>query len=211
MKKFLLVIATVLLALPSFADCILNSTEFHKAYMDEPLVKKATQYQGLFTNAQKEYLLDDNNPFDIRTAIINAFGFSLGERDFYGEMMEYMRDNLPKKNNINTTKELSDEEIYEMASAEQLVILAYLNALDDLLDERDLTMMLVDKALAKPHKNCQSFMLPVTLIQVQDMDFSDRSNEVYPTFEKQVLLAPIKDVRTAGMEEVMDYISYYIK
>ena len=192
----------------SYADSILTSTEFYYFYTDVPQVWKAAENKNTFTKAQKQYLVNDTVPFDKKIALVNAFSWN-HEGDYFGEFLGFLKDRFPKsKYNIPANQELSDEEFYKYATAEELVLLAYLKAMDD-FNEEEVTLDLVERALKKDHPNSQSFWLPVTLIQTHIMSFNDQDNEIYPTVEKQLLLAPIHDMRYEAMDTVMDYLYYF--
>ena len=192
----------------SYADCILNSTEFYESYIGVPEVSAAAQNKYKFSESQKEYLVNDTVPFDKKIALVNAFSWD-HEGDYFGEFLSFLKERFPKaKYNIPANQELSDEEFYKYATAEELVLLAYLKAMDD-FNEEEVTLDLVERALKKDHPNSQSFWLPVTLIQTHIMDFNDQANEIYPTIEKQLLLAPIHDMKYQAMDTVMDYLYYF--
>ena len=96
MKRIFLLISVILIsAAGCYADCIMNSTEFYKAYLDVPLVNKAHQNKNNFTNEHKKYLMNENNPLDIRMAIVNAFDWD-HEGDYYRQFMDYLK-NAPGK------------------------------------------------------------------------------------------------------------------
>lgn len=199
MKRiFLIVTVLMMTGLMSFADCILNSTEFYKAYLDEPLVNAAHQNKYKFTDEHKKYLIDDNNPLAVRMAIINAFDWD-HNGDYYGQLLDY----LMRQSNSSSTDETLDK-----ASAEQVMVLAYLKAMDD-IDEEVLTVQLVDRAMNKPHKKSQSFMVPATLIKAQVMDYNGQSEKIFPMVQKNILQSPIRDMSQEAIGIIMEYMLYF--
>ncbi|MFC1510146.1 hypothetical protein ACFL49_00610 [Candidatus Omnitrophota bacterium] len=79
MKKFfillLLIVSPILFAVRlSFADTPITSTHFYKAYLDISLVQKAADTH-ILNREIMEYLSKDNEPIDIKMAIINALSW----------------------------------------------------------------------------------------------------------------------------------------
>ena len=58
----------------AFADSPLTSTTFYQAYLDVLIVKQADQTHRL-DRAMGDYLLNDQNPFDVKLAVINALSW----------------------------------------------------------------------------------------------------------------------------------------
>ena len=74
MKKLILIFSLLILSIvPGFADSPLTSTDFYRAYLDVPIVKKAAENPNKLTKEMMEYLYD-KNPLDIRIALVNAVG-----------------------------------------------------------------------------------------------------------------------------------------
>lgn len=55
----------------AFADSPLTATTFYQAYLDVSIVKQAHQTHRL-DKTVADYLLKDQNPFDVKLAVINA-------------------------------------------------------------------------------------------------------------------------------------------
>ena len=60
----------ILSIVQAYADSPLTSTDFYKAYLDVPIVKKAADNPNKLTKEMMEYLYDDKNPLDIRIALL---------------------------------------------------------------------------------------------------------------------------------------------
>lgn len=199
MKRIILIISVLIITgLSCYADCIMNSTEFYKAYLDIPLVKQAHQNSNEFTVAHKEYLMNESNPMDIRMAIVNAFQFD-HEGDYYREFLDYLK---------NKTNSSSDEEVLQNASAERLVTLAYLKAMQD-LDIEDEVMGLLNMAKQLPHEQTLSFCLPQVIMMTMWMDFNGQSDQIYPLVENVILNCPYQDMRPDAIGYYMEYMNYY--
>lgn len=81
MKKLIFIFSFLILTVvPGFADSPLTSTDFYRAYLDVPIVKKAADNPKQLTEDEMEFLFDDENPLDVRLAIINAIGFDPDKR-----------------------------------------------------------------------------------------------------------------------------------
>lgn len=199
MKRFFLLLSGILLSVAGcYADCIMNSTEFYKAYLDVPIVNRAHQNKNNFTNEHKEYLMNENNPMDIRMAIVNAFDWD-HEGDYYRQFMDYLKEKTDSR---------SDEEVIQNASAERLVTLAYLKAMKE-LDVEDDVVTLLDMALQKPHDLTVSYLLPHIIIMTQMLDFDDQRDKIFPMVERGILSNPNQDMRPEAIDYYMDYMNYY--
>lgn len=199
MKRILLTLSVVVMVgISCYADCILNSTEFYKAYLDIPLVNQAHQNKNNFTNEHKEYLMDENNPMDIRMAIVNAFDWD-HDGDYYRQFMDYLKE---KTNNS------TDEDVIKNASSERLMTLAYLKAMKD-LDIGEEVMKLVDLSSQQPHEPTVSYTLPYVIMVTQFFDFNDQREQIYPMVEQYILECPIQDMRPEAIGYYMEYMNYY--
>lgn len=99
MKKLILTLCAVLLTMMSFAQPQdVRNTPFYKAYLDVPIVKKASMAYGKLNTEMIEYLLKRTNPADVKYAIINALG-TTGNTVEYSEfnsqlVSKYLEDNF---------------------------------------------------------------------------------------------------------------------
>ena len=76
MKKLLIIITSLFTLNSSWGDSPLTYTDFHKAYIDVPMVQKALKSKGKISKETMSYLVSDTNPLDVKLAIINAIGWS---------------------------------------------------------------------------------------------------------------------------------------
>ena len=75
MKKLFLTIVLLFGVIGVFAQAqYIKTVSFYKAYVDVPIVKKAVLLNGSISRDMVEYLLDANNPADIKYALVNALG-----------------------------------------------------------------------------------------------------------------------------------------
>ena len=63
----------------SFAQCFISNSNinlnFYKAYLDVPIVKKASLANGKITNEMLDYICKKSNPADVKYAMLNALGW----------------------------------------------------------------------------------------------------------------------------------------
>ena len=106
----------------SFADSPLTSTDFYKAYLDVPIVAAAAKNPGKLSNEAKAYLFDDNNPLDVKLALINAVGWRMEGLSTYTDYLRYCFNHFPKaKFGIDEKKFLTKKDLFYYVSSEQMV------------------------------------------------------------------------------------------
>lgn len=213
MKKLFLTFAMMVATMVFiYADSPLTSTDFYRAYLDIPVVKKAADNPGKLTKDMMEYLYDDKNPLDIRIALINALGWCI---DGLSTMKDYVEYCFDLNNDKVDFVYLEDEEaqvksnfVIEHATCEQLAILVYLQAMSNYFDTQN-NYAFWEYAMQTPLMNKQSFMLPMGLVLAQTaLDMGDWGN-IYPAMNFYLFSPEIKDVRPEAIEIVMDYINEY--
>ena len=75
MKKILLLFCLMLVTISGFAQRqFLKTVSFYKAYLDVPIVKKAVLMNGTISQDMIEYILNAQNPCDVKYALVNAWG-----------------------------------------------------------------------------------------------------------------------------------------
>ena len=91
MKKLILIFSFLTLSIvPGFADSPLTSTDFYRAYLDVPIVKKAADNPNKLTKEIMEYLYNDKNPLVIRIALINAVGWNFDGLSTFNDYFDYL-------------------------------------------------------------------------------------------------------------------------
>jgi|GEM_PF-413790 len=112
---------------PALADSPLTSTNFAVAYMDQPMVVKASESGGgIITKQMMDYLLDKDNPVDVKMAVINALSFDGTGRTNWKTFLDYA---LKKKKYGKT-----EQDFILKATPEEMICMAYLRAMDDYFD-----------------------------------------------------------------------------
>ena len=132
MKKIMLMIV-ILLGLNNIilADSPITSSNFSKAYEDVFIVQRASEALYL-TEELIEYLDNENNPIDVKAALINELGWDNENQDNYSLFLKYL---MVKYN----YKDFDD--LVSKASGETLISLAYLKAMDDYFNVNDSTLL----------------------------------------------------------------------
>jgi hypothetical protein len=133
MKKKLLLLLLTFFINTVFADSPLTSTEFYKPYMDIPMVQDASASKGRITNVMMKYLDNEDNPLDVKLAIINAIGW-----DHKGKMnskVYFMHVMNKKKYKSDFGGDFSAFKWY--ATRDELICFAYMKALDNHFDVVD--------------------------------------------------------------------------
>lgn len=134
MKKFFLLFAMlIILASTIYADSPLTSTDFYRAYLDVPLVKKAAGSPGKLTKEMMEYLRNDNNPLDKRIALVNAVGWYVENQSTLRDYIEFCYDKYELENGITTDtamivldepyiETVTPDNTYDFSSDEEVVV-----------------------------------------------------------------------------------------
>ena len=98
-----------------YADSPLTSTDFYRAYLDVPIVKKAADSPGKLTQEMMEYLHDDKNPLDKRIALVNAVGWNIENQSTLKDYIEFCYEMLESENGViaDTAVNIMDEHYVE--------------------------------------------------------------------------------------------------
>jgi hypothetical protein len=107
------------------ADSPLTSTPFAAAYSDEKIVVSAARAKGEITPELMEYLVRPNNPIDLKMAVVNQLGWETRIKHNSGSFYSYLARKHRYKN---------EDELTQKATADELLALAYLKAMDDYYD-----------------------------------------------------------------------------
>jgi hypothetical protein len=130
MKKTLLLIQLISFSAFALADSPLTNTNFSNAYLDIPIVLKATQSKGMLTSEMMEYLSKDTNPVDIKLALINAIGWNHKNKNSTTFIKYVIKNKRYKSEFINNKYTLL--EYY--GTPDEQICYAYLRALENYFD-----------------------------------------------------------------------------
>lgn len=161
---FLFIVTTLFITPNVFADSPLTSTDFNTAYSHLNIIKLAKDADGKLSKELTDYLMDANNPIDVKMAIVNGLGWKIsGQKNsliFYEALEKYY----------------GYEELYEFmekGSAANLLTMAYLLAMDNYFNVK----MAYDIARVAVVKNKNSYTANIIygLIKAQT-NLKDREN-----------------------------------
>lgn len=211
MKKLVLVLLMMMSAFQlSFADSPLTSTDFYKAYLDVPIVAAAAKNPGKLSNEAKAYLFDEDNPLDVKLALINVVGWRMEGLSTYTDYLRYCFNHFPKaKFGIDEKKFLTKKDLFYYVSSEQMAVLVYMYAMSNYFDSKGM-FSLMQQAMLKPIRDRQSFMMAMGLVYAQTcLDNPQRWGKIYTSMTHHINSPQIKDMRPEAIEIVMEYINLY--
>ena len=154
-KAFLIIILTFSIS-TVFADSPLTSTDFYTAYLDIPIVNRASKSDGLINIEIFNYLNSKSNSIDKKIALINALKWNFNGKNnavlYLKKLMAIRKDYTP--NNF-----------YNKGSAEELICYAYLKAMDNYFDVKK--AVLFSSLAAKQNTNSYTIAIVNQLIKSQ--------------------------------------------
>ncbi|MDF2541686.1 MAG: cell wall-binding protein [Herbinix sp.] len=123
MKK-LIAVVMVLIGLffmvdKAYADSPVTSTPFSKAYYNVDIVKKASGRNNI-TEDMADFLADENNPIDVKAAIINALSWNVNGKNNTDRYCQFIYKKSLMEIDISTL------------SGDQQFCIGYLLAMDDI-------------------------------------------------------------------------------
>jgi hypothetical protein len=155
-KTLLLCLSFVFLAQNSFADSPLTSTPFYKGYMDIAIIKTAAKSNGTITEQQLQFLTNSKNPIAVKLALINSLGWTTKGKSNGPVYLEYLFEKQPQLNYKN---------FINKATAKEMIIYAYLKAMDDYFNVKSASVFA--KQAMRKAPTSYSIHIIGTLIYVQ--------------------------------------------
>lgn len=197
--KNVLIVLFALLTLPVLADSPITSTGFSVAYEDEAMVQIARGSDGLLTDELMQYLANDNNPIDVKMAVINELGWDFNGKKNTAAFLAYLK----------TTKKFKDEKtLKKKASGDILLCLAYLKAMDDYFDVKE-AVVYADLALKK-NKNSYTFQIIAGIIKAQAAFDTDWCKVYQLTDNVRNNASNLKmDMRSKATDIIFEYMDLY--
>jgi hypothetical protein len=184
----------------TFADSPLTSTEFYKAYSTYPIVIEAASTKGILTNSLVTYLTNDENPIDVKIAIINTLGWDIKGKSNAKIFIEYCSKKYNSKNYQQLTKELN---------ASELICLAYIKSLDDYFNVKEANKL----ALLAIEKSPNSYTIRIIQSLINAQSYVMKSYcKVFKIIEEVKLNKTlIMDFKKEASEIIFQYINDYKK
>lgn len=124
---------------PVLADSPLTSTNFSKAYKNEPVVIQAAKAKGQIDNSLMEYITAPNNPIELKMAVINELGWKVEGQNNSVTFLRFLNENKGFRD-IN--------EVIANGRNDELLCYSYLKAMDDYFHVT-YAVRLAEQALAK--------------------------------------------------------------
>ena len=192
--KSILLLGAVFLGVNTvFADSPITSTPFHEAYYDGAIVTYAAG-KKVMDNTIADYLANDNNPIDVRMAVINAMGWDISGRN---NTELYLTQVYHGKKEF-TMKSLSPD---------QKLVIGYMTIMDDYF-KPEAGLLYLEEAL-KEMPNSRTANLIYTLAkgqEVMDEDFC----KVWKYWDENMNKEGLNnDFSLAGELIAYDYIKEY--
>ena len=196
--KFILVLITgFLFSQNLFADSPLTSTPISQAYADSKIVQFASETDGCLTVELMNYLYESMHPIELKIAVINELGWG----SMYNNASPFY-EYLKEKDNFKNT-----DEFLNQASADILICMAYIKALEDYFD--------VDEAIiyakAAKSKNSKSYTTNIicALIEAQNAMGSDWSQVYNLTNKVRQNQSLNRDMRDDAVKIIFEYMDLY--
>ena len=192
------VFISLIFSLSVAADSPLTSTDFAAAYSDEPIVAAASKTNGLLTDKLLEYLTRSENPIDIKMAVINQLGWNIENKNNAAIYLQYI---------LGKNKYSDEQKFLKKGNADDLLVLAYLKALDNYFNV-DEAVKYAEIALKKTPKS-RTFNLIAGLIKAQQA-MEKNWCEVYQITDRIRKNGDLKnDMKTEAVLIIYKYMDIY--
>jgi len=187
-----------------FADSPLTSTVFYKAYMDIPIVQKASNAKGSLSGEELEYLYNNINPLDVKLALINAKSWDHAGISNSQSFLMYVMKNKKYKT------ELGDDLLAFklLATSNEQICYAYLRAFDNYFDVIYACEIAEEARKKKP--NSFAVNMIYNLIKAQGLTLLGEScyaDKIFSFFKTNPSI--ILDVKPEAQKYIFEYMDTY--
>lgn len=195
MKRIILII--FLAVAPVLADSPLTSTHFASIYFDYPIIKQAYD-DGELSTEMADFLSDTSNTPGAKAALVNGLGWDFNGKNNSEIYLEYLMEKY---------MEHREKELLDTLLPDELMSLAYMQALDDYFDVSS-SKPIIDKALDH-NPNSLTYLVIAALIKGQ-LSFDKDWCNIWKSFEA-VLEKDEKnwDIRPKALYPIIDYLILY--
>lgn len=199
MMRYFLFVLLAAFSFPAFADSPITSTGFSTVYEDEVIVQTARSAGGVLTDELMQYLANDNNPIDVKMAVINELGWDFNGKSNTTAFIAYLK----------STKKYKDEKtLKKKASGDILLCLAYLKAMDNYFDVKE-AVVWADLALKKNAKS-YTFQIIAGIIKAQAAFDTDWCKVYQLTNNVRTNASNLKmDMRSEAINIIFEYMDLY--
>jgi hypothetical protein len=200
MNKIILLLIVMGYSFLTRADSPLTSTNFYKAYLDIPIISKASKAGGILNKEMINYLGNDSISLDLKLALINAIGW-----DHKNDNSKIYLRNIIKRKNYESEFPCNDYLLLKYnGTAEEQICYAYMRALDNYFD---ITSAFAMSEAAVRKSSSYSINMIHLLIKAQGLTSLSETCHAAKIFcelkNKQTF---INDMRLAADKFVFDYI-----
>ena len=182
-----------------YADSPLTSTDFWKAYSDNEMVQKARKYSGMLSDQCFEFLSSNDVTIDVKLAVINALGWDFNGKSNFDFYLDYL---------IKSKKEITKNNYKKKCTAEELICLAYIRAMDNYFIVDD-AYELAQLAIKKDKSNSFSIHLIYGLIKAQYYFNSDWCMTFNATEDVRVDENLVQDMKPEAVNIIFNYMNLY--
>lgn len=186
------------------ADSPLTSITFWKVYQNENIVHKANASHNRLTKEIAEYLIKEDNPIDVKLAVINALGWNVkGQKN----SQKFLKIVL-KKFSLTKIEEL--ERASDRNYQDIMLCYAYLKALDDYFDVTE--SLKITQKLQNFHKGTIYYEFIKSLLLTQHALLKNRAFcDVYKEAEYLINADKKNTFRKEVWEIYINYLNPYKK
>jgi len=199
MKKIILFLAAIVMQyFAAMADSPLTSTPFWEVYQKEKIIIKAQKAGGILTTELADFLISKKGKIDVKMALINCLSWNLNGK----KNSVIFLNRLLEKNIYKTSSEFR-----EKGSAEHLLCMAYLKAMDDYFTVTEA----LDWAEMATTKNSGSYTFAIihALIKAQFYFDDDWCNVWQSTNQVRENRLLKQDMKPQAIEIIFTYMDLY--
>lgn len=181
-----------------YADSPLTSTDISAAYQNIPIVIKASKTDGVLTIDLMDYLIGENNPIELKMALINKLGWNRDGKNNSLIFFEYLKEKRSYSNN---------EDFIKRGNGDELLCMAYLKALDNYVDVDDA----INYANSALEKNSKSYTYNIISAIIKAQKAMDSAwCEVYMLTNKVRLDNSLNsDMKLEAVTIIFEYMDLY--
>lgn len=198
MRILLVILLLLVVPAPARADSPLTSVRFAEAYKDLSIVTAADSY-GVLDPKMANFLSDQRMPVDAKVALCNALGWSIDGK----HNAVLFRCWLALKYGV-----VPEQLTTELMSADEVLALGYLTALDDYFQPAPALVLLHEARRRNPQS--QAVALVVSLAEAQ-LDLNEnRWGRIWPRADRVLHDATLRqDMRPDAVGSYIDYLLLY--
>ena len=200
MKKYLFLVFFTAIGIFSqvLADSPLTSTDISKAYQKEQIVQLAAATKGRLTPMLMDYLYEKKNPIEVKIAVINQLGWDTNGKNNSEIFFQYLSGKSGYK---------STDDLLSNASADILICMAYLKALDNYFEVDEA----IEWAITAKIKNKKSYTIQMiaALIEAQKAMDSDWCKVYQLANDVRINKALKKDMKDEAITLIFEYMELY--